>query len=98
MKSRIARTILGVLCVIGSFGPGAIAVMLFGLMIQLGRRGGTASYTFTIANIGEWEVKENTMPLVAIVTALAAVALFLGGLFLIFFWPREDTRCTPRAD
>lgn len=53
---------------------------------------------FVMMNTGGWEFHGSQINALAIVSAVAAVIFFLGGLFLIFFWPREDACREPRAD
>lgn len=98
MKSRIARTILGVLCVLAAFWPGALAVSLYIQVIQPGFNAGPNTMTIMTISFGVFELRRGGIHALAIVSAVAAVTLFLGGLFLIFFWPREDAGRDPRAD
>jgi hypothetical protein len=98
MKSRIARIILGILCVIGAFWPGAIAVVLCVHVIYPGLTNGSNPATFSGVRVGGWDFDSNQVPYLAGACGLGAAALFLGGLFLIFFWPREDSRRDPRTD
>lgn len=90
MKSRIARIILGALCVLLAFWPGSLAVSLYVHVIQPNRATGPSATTFVMLDMGGWKFAGNEINLLAGIAGLGAAALFLGGLFLVFFWPRDD--------